>query len=268
MKIGNCEYDFNNKTHVMGILNVTPNSFSDGGEFISIEAAVGHAKKMVAYGADIIDVGGESTHPCANHVSLEEELSRVIPVIKALVREIEVPISIDTYKGEVARLALTAGADMINDVTGTNGDEAMAKVAAESNAPIILMQNRDIYGYDYTVDEIITDLKGSVSKALTAGIQNDKIILDPGFGFKKNVEQNLELIRNIDKIVELGYPVLVGASRKGTLSKVLDLPRMELMEASLAAHLLAVAKGCQIVRVHDVKETVRAVRMADAILQK
>lgn len=261
MQIGNLEYDFDKKTYIMGILNVTPNSFSDGGNFNHIEAAVQHAHEMVANGADIIDIGGESTHPSAEPVTLEEELARVIPVIKALSKEIEVPISIDTYKAEVAKQAIAAGATIINDVTGANGDPEMANVAANLNVPIILMQNREIN----LLEEIISDLKGSVSKVVSAGVSHDKIILDPGFGFKKTVEQNLELIRNMAEIVELGYPVLLGASRKGTLSKITNLSKEELVEATIATHLAAISKGCQIVRVHDVKEMSRASKMWDAI---
>lgn len=265
MKIGNKEYDFDNKTYVMGILNVTPNSFSDGGKFNSIETALIQAKKMIADGADIIDIGGESTHPTAIPITIEEELSRVIPVIEVLSKELGVLISIDTYKAEVAKQGVLAGAQIINDITGANGDPEMANVAASLDVPIILMQSRDIKSCPNPIEEIVLDLEGSISKVTSAGVSHDKIILDPGFGFNKTLDQNLTLIREIDKICALNYPVLVGASRKGTLSKVMNLPKGDLVEATVTTHLMAISKGCQIVRVHDVKEMSRAARMADAI---
>ncbi|MFC0190400.1 dihydropteroate synthase [Fictibacillus aquaticus] len=258
--------DFSKKTYVMGILNTTPDSFSDGGKFNRIEAAVEHAKQMVADGADIIDVGGESTRPGAEKVGLEEELKRVIPVIEALAREVSVPISIDTYKAEVARQAIKAGAHIINDVWGAKADPDMADVAAELDVPIILMHNRDNTDYEDFMQDVIADLQHSIAIAAGAGVKPENIILDPGIGFVKTYEQNLETMRRLNEIVALGYPVLLGTSRKSMIGKTLDLPVTERMEGTGATVCLGIERGCTIVRVHDVKEIARMAKMMDAML--
>lgn len=254
------------RTLVMGILNVTPDSFSDGGRFNRLDAALAHARKLAEEGADILDIGGESTRPTATPVSLDEELERVIPVIEKISREIDLPISVDTYKAEVAKQAIQAGAHILNDVWGAKYDPEMAKVAAETNAPIILMHNRRQAHYHSLLEEMIADLKESVNIVKQAGVKEEKIILDPGIGFAKNYEENLRVMRHLDQIVALGYPVLLGTSRKSMIGHALGLPPDERVEGTAATVAFGVAQGCQIVRVHDVKEMVRVCRMMDAML--
>ncbi|MFC7372336.1 dihydropteroate synthase [Fictibacillus iocasae] len=266
IQAGSHTLDFSKKTYVMGILNATPDSFSDGGKFNHIETAVKHAKQMIADGADIIDVGGESTRPGAEKVGLDEELSRVIPLIEALSKEIPVPISIDTYKAEVARQAILAGAHIINDVWGAKADPLMAATAAELDVPIILMHNRDNTDYEDFMQDMIADLKHSIAIAVKAGVRPENIILDPGIGFVKTYEQNLETMRRLDEIAAIGYPVLLGTSRKSMIGKALDLPVTERMEGTGATVCLGIERGCSIVRVHDVKEIARMTKMMDAML--
>jgi dihydropteroate synthase len=254
------------RTLVMGILNVTPDSFSDGGRYNDVERAIAHARQLVEAGADIIDVGGESTRPGAKYVEVGEELDRVMPVVRALVAECPVPISVDTYKSEVAEQAVAAGAHIINDVWGAKRDPRMAEVAARFNVPIILMHNRDNMDYTDFFSDLVRDLRQSVEIAEKAGVKPEQIILDPGIGFAKTLEQNLETMRRLDDIVSLGYPVLLGTSRKSMIGRVLDLPTEERVEGTAATVALGVAKGCHIVRVHDVKEMKRVVRMMDAML--
>lgn len=255
-----------NKTLIIGILNVTPDSFSDGGKFNDLEQAVIHAKEMVENGADIIDVGGESTRPGHQEVSLEEELSRVIPIIQRLVKEIDVPISVDTYKAEVAKQAIEAGAHIINDVWGFKKDPNMAQVAAKLNVPVILMHNRFDLNYQSLMDDIIRDLYQSIDLALEAGVNEENIILDPGIGFAKTYEQNLIVMNRLEEIVSLGYPVLLGTSRKSIVGNTLNLPVDDRVEGTAATIALGIAKGCQIVRVHDVKEMSRVAKMMDAMV--
>jgi len=258
-----------NSTLIMGILNVTPDSFSDGGKFNNIEAAIKHAKKMVEEGADIIDVGGESTRPGSEPVSVEEELSRVLPVIKQLSQEINVPISIDTMKPEVAEECIKAGAKILNDVTGLQNPE-MLKVAAKYNVPVIIMHMNGMpktmqanVEYQNVIEEVKQFLKTQAEKAKDAGIT--QIILDPGIGFGKNVEHNLQIIKNIQSFKELGYPVLIGLSRKSFIGKILDTEVNERLEGTLAGVTASVLNGANIVRVHDVKECKRAVEVAKMI---
>lgn len=256
------------RTLIMGILNVTPDSFSDGGHFNEIEAAVQRAVEMVQEGANIIDIGGESTRPGAEKVELEEELARVIPIIRAVSETVDVPISIDTYKAEVAKQALDAGATYINDVWGAKADPLMAKVAADYQVPIILMHNRQNKDYQDLLADIIMDLKGSIAICLEQGVEKENIILDPGIGFAKTYQQNLEVMRRLDEIVALGYPVLLGTSRKSFIAKTLNLPVDERIEGTGATVCLGISKGCQIVRVHDIKEMSRMAKMMDAMLGK
>lgn len=252
---------------VMGILNVTPDSFSDGGRFDTVERAVAHAKQLVAEGADAIDVGGESTRPGATRVSAADEIERVVPIIMRLREEIAVPISIDTYKPEVARAALDAGATIINDVWGSKwGDQSMARVAREQNVPLILMHNRDNQSYHHFVDDVVADLEASIAIAKRAGVEADKIWIDPGIGFAKTYEQNLELMNRLEVLVDLGYPVLLGTSRKSFIGQTLDLPTAERLEGTLATTCLGMMKGCAWVRVHDVQANVRTIRMMEAML--
>ncbi|MGB9904642.1 MAG: dihydropteroate synthase [Desulfotomaculales bacterium] len=264
------------RTLVMGILNVTPDSFSDGGLFYEPERAVEHALQMVEEGADIIDIGGESTRPGVlppepgyDPVPPEEELRRILPVLeKLLLKKIPVPVSVDTTKAEVARRALEAGAHIINDQRALRGDPAMAEVAAAYGVPVILMHNRR--GTDYTdmVGEIVRYFRESMEIAERAGVDREKIIIDPGFGFGKTVEQNLEVLRRLGELACLGKPVLVGTSRKSMIGKTLNLPPDQRVEGTAATVALAVAGGADIVRVHDVKEMVRVVRMADAVVRR
>lgn len=268
IKCGPYTLDYSDKTLIMGILNVTPDSFSDGGHFDQIDRAVQHAIEMVEQGADIIDVGGESTRPGYEQISVQAELDRVIPVIHALVEKVQVPISIDTYKAEVARQAVMAGAHIINDIWGAKADPDMAKVAAELQVPIILMHNRPERNYQDFMRDVLVDLYESIIKVRQAGVKDENIILDPGICFARDLEQNLETMRNLDKIVALGFPVLLGTSRKSMIGNVLNLPPSERLEGTMATVCYGIQKGCQIVRVHDVKEIVRAAKMMDALMSK
>lgn len=258
--------DYGKKTIVMGILNVTPDSFSDGGKFNAADRAVDRAREMVGQGADIIDIGGESTRPGHEPVSLEEELDRVIPIIEVLAKEVDVPISVDTYKAEVARRALEAGAHIINDIWGAKAEPEIAKVAAEFEAPIILMHNRDNRDYGVFTRDVFADLYESIQIAKEAGVKNSQIILDPGIGFAKGFKENIEMMQHLDTLVALGYPVLLGTSRKTFIGKVLDLPPEERMEGTGATVCYGIQKGCQMIRIHDVKEMARMAKMMDALM--
>jgi dihydropteroate synthase len=261
-------FDFHKETIVMGILNVTPDSFSDGGRYDAVEAAINHAKKMAAEGAKIIDVGGESTRPGHAAVSLEEELSRVIPVIQALSRELDVAISIDTYKANVAEAAIQAGAHIINDVWGAKREPAIAEVAARLDVPILLMHNRDNTDYTDFWPDVRKDLEESVQIAKAAGVPNHHIWLDPGIGFAKTTQHNILMMQHLQDLVEMGYPVLLATSRKTMVGKVLNLPVEERLEGTAATVSFGIMNGCHMVRVHDVKEIVRTVRMMDVLIDK
>lgn len=256
------------RTLVMGILNATPDSFSDGGKFNQVEAAVAHARELYEAGADMIDIGGESTRPNAIQVDQAEELKRVLPVIKAVAEAVPLPISIDTYKAEVARQAIEAGATMINDVWGAKWDQKMAQVASDYQVPIILMHNRREAVYNHLIEDMKADLQESIEICREAGVKSEQIILDPGIGFAKSHEQNLEVMRHLDVLVELGYPVLLGTSRKSLIAKALELPVDERVEGTGATVCYGVMKGCQIMRVHDVKEMARMVKMMDVLMRK
>ncbi|MGJ7923192.1 dihydropteroate synthase [Neobacillus sp. LXY-4] len=270
LKCGPYSLNYRQKTLIMGILNVTPDSFSDGGSFTNIDVAVQHALEMIQNGADIIDIGGESTRPGYQPISVEEELQRVIPIIKALRNNVnvQVPISIDTYKAEVARQAILAGANIINDIWGAKADPDMAKVAAELQVPIILMHNRNNRDYQDFMRDVLNDLFESIALVKQAGVKDDMIILDPGIGFARDLNENLETMRNLDKIVSLGYPVLLGTSRKSMIGNVLNLPATERLEGTGATVCYGIQKGCQMVRVHDVKEMARMAKMMDALMGK
>lgn len=262
------QIELGRKTLIMGILNITPDSFSDGGTYNSVEAAVKRAFQMVQEGADLIDVGGESTRPDSVEVSEQEELDRVIPVIKALTAaKLPVPISIDTYKAEVAEQAMQAGASIINDVWGFRRDPHIAKVAARHACPVILMHNRQEAIYNQFLPEVISDLQISISIARQAGVADHNIVLDPGIGFGKTYEHNLWLMNNLTPITKLGYPVLLATSRKSMIYRTLDLPKNDLIEGTAATVTLGIMQGCDIVRVHDVKEIKRTVIMTDAIVR-
>jgi len=256
------------RTYVMGILNATPDSFSDGGKFNEVQAGVKHALLMVEQGADIIDVGGESTRPGAPEVSKEDELLRVVPLIEAIRANVNVPISIDTYKAHVAEAALQAGANIVNDVWGLQREPEIAAVAARAGAPVIAMHNQ--IGTEYTEDIISAMIKffeKSIDIALTAGVPKEHIILDPGIGFGKTPEQNVVVMGRLHELHVLGYPILLGTSRKSMIGKILDLPSDERVEGTIATNVLGVMAGMEFVRVHDVQENLRAVKVADAIVR-
>ena len=261
-------YNLNARTHIMGILNITPDSFSDGGSYNSIEKAILQAKKMEEEGADIIDIGGESTRPDHDPVEVEEEIKRVVPVIEALKEEINIPISIDTYKSETAKQAIEAGADIINDIWGAKHDPDMADVAATYEVPIILMHNRTNKNYESLIEDIVTDLQQSIDIVKRAGVKDRNIILDPGVGFAKELEDNYVVMRHLDKIIQrLPYPLLLGTSRKSFISKIVDIPPKERDNATGATTCLGILKGAHIVRVHDVKRTVELSKMMDAMVK-
>ena len=261
MKIGSKDLDLNN-THIMGILNVTPDSFSDGGSYINVDAALKHALEMINEGAAIIDIGGESTRPGSTPVSADEEMNRVIPVIKALRNVSDIPVSIDTYRAETAEEALKSGADLINDIWGLRYDRGeMAKVIADYRVPCVLMHNRQEPVYWALLKDMRADLKESLAIAEAAGIDRDKIILDPGIGFGKTYEHNLIILNNLEFFNELGYPMLLGCSRKSVIGNALSLPVEERLEGTIVTSVLAAQAHYPFIRVHDVRENKRAVDM-------
>ncbi len=270
--IGPRTFGWGERTFVMGILNLTPDSFSGDGLLAagpgSLEHAVAQARAMAEEGADLLDLGGESTRPGHRSVSLDEELERVIPVIEAVhVALADMPLTIDTTKPEVAVAALDAGAHAINDIWGVSDDPSLAKVAAERGVPIVLMHNRAEPVYADLVPEVLDDLRRAIDKARAAGVPDTDILIDPGIGFGKTAEHNLELLRELGRLRYLGRPILLGTSRKSTIGKVLDLPPDQRVEGTLATTALGIAAGADIVRVHDVLENVRAARMTDAIVR-
>jgi dihydropteroate synthase len=274
-RIGPRRFDWGTRTYVMGILNATPDSFSGdgllGGE--SDEAATGQraaaaGRAMAADGADLLDVGGESTRPGHEAVSEAEEIRRVVPVIRALRAALpDMPLSVDTTKPAVAEAAIAAGADLVNDVWGVATDDGLARVAAAAGLPLVLMHNRAEARYEDLVPEIVADLAAAIQRAVAAGVPRENLIVDPGIGFGKTAEHNLEVLRELAALHALGRPILLGTSRKSTLGKVLDLPPEERLEATLATTALGIAAGADIVRVHDVRPNVRAARMSDAIIR-
>jgi len=256
-------------TRVMGILNTTPDSFSDGGLWTDPGRAVERALEMVEQGADIIDVGGESTRPGADPVSAEEEAARVLPVIRAIRQRFDVPISIDTYKVEVAEMAIKeVGAHMINDIWGFRQDgEKMALLAAETDLPAVIMHNQRGRPFHNVIDDLLAGFRESLRIARQAGVREERLIIDPGFGFGWKEEQSLEILRRLGEPRVLGRPILIGTSRKSTIGRVLDLPVEERLEGTAATVAIAIANGADIVRVHDVQEMVRVARMTDAIVR-
>lgn len=270
-RIGPGTFRWGERTFVMGILNATPDSFSGDGLLTSgdaVERAVGQALAMAAEGADLLDIGGESTRPGHAAVSVEDELARVIPIVRAVRDALpDVPLTIDTTKPEVAEAALDAGADALNDIWGTSPDDALARVAATHGVPIVVMHNRAEAAYADVAAEVVADLRRAVEQAVRAGVPEADVIVDPGIGFGKTAEHNLELLRNLDALRALGRPILLGTSRKSTIGKVLDLPADERLDGTLATTALGIRSGVDIVRVHDVRANVRAARMADAIVR-
>ncbi|NQU95450.1 MAG: dihydropteroate synthase [Candidatus Omnitrophica bacterium] len=272
LKFDRFSLNLGQRTHVMGVLNRTPDSFSDGGEFLEEDAALRRIRDMVREGADIIDIGGESTRPCSNGVSLSEELARTIPIIRKAAKEIDAPISIDTSKHEVAFRAIQAGASLVNDITGLKSDSKMAEVIASSGAAVCVMHMKgapcdmqDNPRYEDLMEEIVDGLRESVEIARAAGISPDKIIVDPGIGFGKTVEHNLTIIKRLGELMTLGRPVLIGTSRKSFIGKTLKKSVESRLMGTAATCALAILAGASIIRVHDVKEMVDVARMTDAI---
>lgn len=267
MKIGNKEFDTENNCYIMGILNFTPDSFSDGGIFNSKDAALKHVEQMINDGMDILDIGGESTRPGYTKISDNEEISRIAPIIEAVKKHFDIPISLDTYKHKVAKAGIEAGADLINDIWGLKYDNGeMAALIAESKLPCCLMHNRNNTDYGVFMNDMIDDMRETLDIAKKAGIEKNKIIIDPGVGFAKTYENNLESIDRLDTFgSSLGYPVLLGASRKSVIGLALDLPASDRIEGTLAITAVGVMKGASFIRVHDVKENARVVKMTQAI---
>ena len=265
-------FEWGARTYVMGILNATPDSFSGDGLLTdgsdAVRRAVAQARRMAADGADILDIGGESTRPGHEAVSADDEAGRVVPVVEAVRAALpDMPISVDTTKAPVADAALAAGANIVNDVWGVSDDDAIARIAAVHGAPLIVMHNRAEPRYEDLMAEIVNDLRRALERAIAAGVDEQRLIVDPGFGFGKTAEHNLVVLRELAALRVLGRPILLGTSRKSTLGKVLDLPANERLEATLATTALGVAAGTDIVRVHDVAPNVRAARMADAVIR-
>lgn len=266
MKIGNRDFDVKHKTYIMGILNVTPDSFSDGGKYNRMDAALRHAEEMIRDGADIVDIGGESTRPGHTVISDEEEIARVVPVIEAVKERFDVPVSVDTYKSKVAEAALQAGADLVNDIWGFRHDRKVAELTAQYGAACCLMHNRHEAIYQNFLEDMVKDMEICVQIAREAGVADDKIILDPGVGFGKTYEMNLRAIHHVDMLHTLGFPILLGTSRKSVIGLTLDLPADQRVEGTLATTVIGVMKGCAFVRVHDVKENKRVIQMTEAVL--
>lgn len=268
MKIGNRVFDQKNHTYLMGILNITPDSFSDGGCWNQMDSALHHAEEMIQQGADILDIGGESTRPGHFQVSEEEEIARVVPVIQEVKARFDIPVSIDTYKSKVADAAIKAGADLVNDIWGLKYDDKMADLIAKTKVACCLMHNRKEAQYQNLLEEVCMDMQESIAIAKKAGIGDDKIILDPGIGFGKTLKHNLELTNHMDCLNRFGYPLLLGTSRKSMIGLTLNLPVQEREEGTIVTTVMAVMKGYQFVRVHNVEANRRAIQMAEAILQE
>lgn len=268
LKLGKSVWKWGSKTYIMGILNVTPDSFSDGGNFDNEAAALKHAFRMAGEGADIIDVGGESTRPGSRPVPAGEEIARVTGIIKSITSELQLPVSIDTYRAKTAEAAIKAGANMINDIRGLKYDPDMAPLAASSGVPVCIMHNRT-NGTEYhnLIEDMLAELGQSIEIALKAGIKNENIIIDPGIGFAKTWEHNIEIMKQLEEFKRLGYPILLGASRKSFIGKILDLEVDQRLEGTLAVTSAGIMKGADIVRVHDVLENVRVSKVIDRIVR-
>ncbi|MCL2320621.1 MAG: dihydropteroate synthase [Oscillospiraceae bacterium] len=265
MRIGNRDFDFKRK-YIMGILNVTPDSFSDGGKFVGFDKAVEHGIKLFHHGADILDIGGESTRPENVPISSEEEMERIIKVIEKLKREIDIPISVDTYKHDVAEEAIKSGACFVNDVWGFKKDKNMAHIVKKYDVPCCLMHNRENRNYNDFIKDCLNDLKGSIQIAIDAGISRDKVMIDPGIGFAKDFDENIIVLKNLQSFCELGYPVILGTSRKRFLGKLLNIDKAsDRTIGSVASSIIGIMKGCCMVRVHDVLEHKQAIKVYEAI---
>ena len=268
MWIGNREFDTEHHTYVFGILNVTPDSFSDGGKWQKTDEALRHVETMLAQGMDVLDVGGESTRPGYEKISEEAEMERVLPVIRAVRERFDVPISLDTYKAKVAEAGIREGVSLINDVWGLKGDPRMAEVIAKGGISCCLMHNRKMPDYKEYLPEVLKDLDECLTLAKEAGIPKERIMIDPGIGFGKTYEQNLEALARLEDFKDFGLPVLLGTSRKSVIGLTLNLPADQREEGTLVTTVLAVMKGVSFVRVHDVEKNVRAIQMAEAIRER
>lgn len=267
MNIGGETFARTGHTYIMGILNVTPDSFSDGGKYTSVNEALQHARQMVLEGADIIDIGGESTRPGHIQISDAEEIERIVPVIEAVKKHLDVPVSVDTYKSRVAKAAIEAGADLVNDIWGLKYDPDMAKVIGDAGVACCLMHNREKAEYDDFIADCMCDLRDTLELARAGGIKDEKIILDPGIGFAKSYEQNLMVMKHLEDFCRLGYPVLLGTSRKSMIGLTLELPADQRVEGTIATTVMGVMAGMSFVRVHDVEANSRAIQMTEAILK-
>lgn len=267
MKVGKWNFDTEHEVYMMGILNVTPDSFSDGGCYDKMDQALFHAEELIQAGTDILDIGGESTRP--NHIRItdEEEIERVCPIIEAVKSRMDIPVSLDTYKSEVAKAGIQAGADMINDIWGLKWDGTMADVIAEGGVAACLMHNRKEAVYENYIEDVLTDLRESLELARLAGMDMERVCIDPGIGFAKSLEQNLQLMNHLERLRELQYPVLLGTSRKSMIGLTLDLPVEQREEGTIATTVLGIMKGCSIIRVHDVTKNLRAAKMTLAMLR-
>ena len=268
MLIGNREFDVNNHTYIMGILNVTPDSFSDGGNYHHLDKALFRVEEMIKEGMDLLDIGGESTRPGYEKISCEEEIERVTPVIEKIKENFDIPISLDTYKSQVALAGIKAGADMINDIWGLLYDKSMAKIIAEEKVACCLMHNRKEAVYEKFWNELINDFEDILELAVKAGIEKNRIILDPGVGFGKSYENNVEAIRRVGELKKLGYPVLLGTSRKSVIGITLDLPVEERLNGTLATGAYGILQGCSFLRVHDIRQHRELIKMMETIVGK
>ncbi len=266
MKIGNRDFDLDHNCYIMGILNVTPDSFSDGGRWNDISRAKAHVAQMLEEGADLIDIGGESTRPGHVQITIAEEINRVVPYIRMVKENFDVPVSIDSYKPQVLKAALEAGADMVNDIWGLKYDRSVAALIAAYDVPCCLMHNRETAEYEDFMPDMLQDMRETLEIAQAAGISKDKIMLDPGVGFGKTYEHNLIAVNRLEELCALGYPVLLATSRKSMIGNALDLPVDQRVEGTLATTVMGVMKGACFVRVHDIKENDRAVQMTRAIM--
>ena len=267
MRIGKWDFDTEHNVYMMGILNVTPDSFSDGGKYDHMDQALFHAEELIRQGTDIIDIGGESTRPNHIKISSEEEIERVCPIIEAIKSRMDVPVSLDTYKSDVARAGIQAGADMINDIWGLKWDGTMAKVIAEGGVASCLMHNRKVAEYTHLVEDVVEDLRESLRLAEQAGMDMNGVCLDPGIGFAKTLDENLQMMNHLEALQDLSYPVLLGTSRKSMIGLTLDLPVDQREEGTMATTVLGIMKGCSIIRVHDVEKNLRAAKMTLAMLR-
>ena len=269
MEIGKFLFNLEKEPVIMGILNVTPDSFFDGGKWNNIDAALKHTEQMIIEGAKIIDVGGESTRLGYTLISDEEEIGRVVPVIEAIKKRFDICVSLDTYKTNVARAGVEAGIDMVNDVWGFQwGKQDMAALVAETGVAACVMHNRDNTDYDNYVEDVLKDLRVSIDIAHKAGVKDSQIVLDPGVGFGKDYIQNLQIINHVDRLKELGYPILLGTSRKSVIGLTLDVDKDDRMAGTVATTVMGYERGCSIFRVHDVKENYQALMMTKAIMEK